>query len=65
MRYQEEGRVKVTQGLYFLFWGKSLFLVYTGSLYHVRWKDDLVVIFIWRLSMALGDVYECQVDGGG
>jgi len=62
MRYQEEGRVKITQGLYLLFWEKSLFLVYTGSLYHVRWKDDLVVIFIWRLSMTL-DVYECQVDG--
>lgn len=33
-----------------------------GFLYHVRYNYDIVIVFIWKLSMILGDIILCQVE---
>ena len=33
-------------------------------LYHVRHNYDLVIVFIWKLSMRKWDIAACQVDKG-
>lgn len=39
--------------------------LYTGQLCHLRQNCELVIVFIWRVSMISGDVYGCQADQGG
>lgn len=48
------------QGLHLpLLLGKQL--VHFG-LYHVRWNFDLVIVLVWRLNIAYGDVNGYKID---